>query len=86
MEYLKDVAQFAYLPNRDASMAIQRVADHCSYVQKKCSHAYRTVADRQEHLPKPEPHFAGLQLSLDLSSAFDLVNWQLLDRSLAKIR
>ncbi|OLP85053.1 hypothetical protein AK812_SmicGene33995 [Symbiodinium microadriaticum] len=68
VEYLKDVAQFAYLPNRDASMAIQRVADHCSYVQKKCSHAYRTVADRQEHLPKPEPHFAGLQLSLDLSS------------------
>ncbi|CAE7211158.1 unnamed protein product, partial [Symbiodinium sp. CCMP2456] len=46
-EYLQGITQFAYLPNRDAAMAIQRVAAHCRSVEQKCSHATRTVADRQ---------------------------------------
>ena len=48
----------------------------------KTSNVHRTVADRQECAPAAEPHFAGIQLSLDLSNAFDLVNWRLLDRAL----
>ncbi|OLP79245.1 hypothetical protein AK812_SmicGene40479 [Symbiodinium microadriaticum] len=58
------IAQFAYLPNRDASMAIQRAS--------------------QENLPQAEPNFVGIQLSLDMSSAFDLVDWRLLARSLSE--
>ncbi|CAE7020812.1 Pol [Symbiodinium sp. CCMP2456] len=83
-EYLRGITQFAYLPHRDAAMAIQRVAAHCRYVEQKCSHATRTVADRQECLPAPAPSFVGIQLSLDLSSAFDLVRWPLLDRAMAE--
>ncbi|CAE7242509.1 Pol, partial [Symbiodinium sp. CCMP2456] len=83
-EYLRGITQFAYLPNRDAAMAIQRVAAHCRYVEQKCPHATRTVADRQECLPASAPSFVGIQLSLDLSSAFDLVRWQLLDRAMAE--
>ena len=63
-QYLQGIAQFAYLPNRDASMAIQRAS--------------------QENLPQAEPNFVGIQLSLDMSSAFDLVDWRLLARSLSE--
>ena len=63
-------------------MAIHRVSQHCKYVQMKCSHVIRTVADRQECRPASAPHFAGVQLSLDLSNAFDLLNWRLIDRAL----
>ena len=81
-EYLKDTSQFAYMPGREAAFAINRVSQHCTFVQMKTSHVHRTVADRQECAPAAEPHFAGIQLSLDLSNAFDLVNWRLLDRAL----
>ncbi|CAE7308635.1 unnamed protein product, partial [Symbiodinium microadriaticum] len=37
---------------------------------------------RQECRPASAPHFAGVQLSLDLSNAFDLLNWRLIDRAL----
>ena len=80
--YLKDTTQFAYMQGREAAFAIYRVSQHCKYVQLKTSNVHRTVADRQECVPAAEPHFAGLQLSLDLSNAFDLVNWRLLDRAL----
>ena len=63
-------------------MAIHRVSQHCKYVQMKCSHVIRTVADRQECRAESAPHFAGVQLSLDLSNAFDLLNWRLIDRAL----
>ena len=81
-EYLKDTSQFAYMPGREAAFAINRVSQHCTFVQMKTSNVHRTVADRQECAPAAEPHFAGIQLSLDLSNAFDLVNWRLLDRAL----
>ena len=81
-EYLKDTSQFAYMPGREAAFAISRVAQHCAFVQMKTSNIHRTVADRQECAPAAEPHFAGIQLSLDLSNAFDLVDWRLLDRAL----
>ena len=81
-EYLQDTSQFAYMPGREAAFAIYRVSQHCNLVQLKTSNVHRTVADRQECVPAAEPHFAGIQLSLDLSNAFDLVNWRLLDRAL----
>ena len=81
-EFLKDGAQFAYLPGRNAAQAIHRVAMHCRYVQQKCSYSTPTVVDRHAQMPKQNPHFAGIQLSLDLSSAFDLLDWRLLDRAL----
>ena len=80
--YLREASQYAYLEGREAAMAIHRVSQHCKYVQMKCSHVIRTVADRQECRPESAPHFAGVQLSLDLSNAFDLLNWRLIDRAL----
>ena len=80
--YLREATQYAYLGGREAAMAIHRVSQHCKYVQMKCSHVIRTVADRQECRPASAPHFAGVQLSLDLSNAFDLLNWRLIDRAL----
>ena len=80
--YLQETSQYAYLGGREAAMAIHRVSQHCKYVQMKCSHVIRTVADRQECRPESAPHFAGVQLSLDLSNAFDLLNWRLIDRAL----
>ena len=80
--YLQETSQYAYLGGREAAMAIHRVSQHCKYVQMKCSHVIRTVADRQECRPASAPHFAGVQLSLDLSNAFDLLNWRLIDRAL----
>ena len=80
--YLREASQYAYLGGREAAMAIHRVSQHCKYVQMKCSHVIRTVADRQECRPASAPHFAGVQLSLDLSNAFDLLNWRLIDRAL----
>ena len=38
--------------------------------------------DAFQMLPKRKPAYAGAQLSLDLSSAFDLLAWSLLQRSL----
>ena len=63
-------------------MRPQWVSQHCKYVEMKCSHVIRTVADRQECRPAYAPHFAGVQLSLDLSNAFDLLDWRLIDRAL----
>eukprot|EP00439_Symbiodinium_sp_Y106_P056973 s2801_g8.t1 len=80
--FLMDGAQFAYLPGRNAAQAIHRVAMHCRHVQQKCSYSTPTVVDRHAQMPKQNPHFAGIQLSLDLSSAFDLLDWRLLDRAL----
>ena len=76
-------AQFAYLPGRNAAQAIHRVAGHCQFVQQQCSYATPTVVDRHAQQPKRNPHFAGVQLSLDLSSAFDLLDWRLLDKAFA---
>ena len=71
-----------YLPGRNAAQAIHRVAGHCQFVQQQCSYATPTVVDRHAQQPKRNPHFAGVQLSLDLSSAFDLLDWRLLDKAL----
>ena len=79
-------AQFAYLPGRNAAQAIHRVAGHCHFVQQQCSYATPTVVDRHAQLPRRNPHFAGIQLSLDLSSAFDLLDWRLLDKALQSAR
>ena len=80
--FLQNGAQFAYLPGRNAAQAIHRVAGHCQFVQQQCSYATPTVVDRHAQQPKRNPHFAGVQLSLDLSSAFDLLDWRLLDKAL----
>ncbi|CAE6947708.1 unnamed protein product [Symbiodinium sp. CCMP2592] len=80
--FLADQAQFAYLSGRNAAQAIHRVATHCQLVQSRCSFSTPTVVDRHAQQPKPCPHFAGVQLSLDLSSAFDLMDWRLLDKAL----
>ena len=80
--FLQHGAQFAYLPGRNAAQAIHRVAGHCQFVQQQCSYATPTVVDRHAQQPKRNPHFAGVQLSLDLSSAFDLLDWRLLDKAL----
>ncbi|CAE7250056.1 unnamed protein product, partial [Symbiodinium sp. CCMP2592] len=57
-------------------------SDSGAMVQRKCSFATPTVVDRHAQLPQQLAHFAGIQLSLDLSSAFDLLDWRLLDRAL----
>ena len=76
-------AQFAYLPGRNAAQAIHRVAGHCHFVQQQCSYATPTVVDRHSQQPKRNPHFAGMQLSLDLSQCLRPAGLEALGQSIA---
>ena len=82
--YLHSIPQFAYLAHRSTSHAILRAQSHCRRVQQECSAPARKVMDAYENKPKPQSHYGGLQVSLDLTSAFDILSWELLSRSMAE--
>ncbi|CAE7660156.1 MCAT [Symbiodinium sp. CCMP2592] len=67
--------QTAYLPGRSTTTALKTVFAHCDAVRKKCSQTRQSLHDKHEG--KTAPSFSGgLQVSLDLTAAFDLVGWQ----------
>ena len=80
--YLHSIPQFAYLAKRSTSHAILRVQSHCRQVQDLCSTPARKIMDAFEAKPKHCCNQGGLQLSLDLTSAFDVLSWQLISLSM----
>ena len=55
--------------------AAARVQAHCQHIIHLCSPDRWTVREARAGLPKPLQNSGGLQLSLDLSSAFDVLEW-----------
>ncbi|CAE7266424.1 pol [Symbiodinium sp. CCMP2592] len=75
LEYLKDLPQFAYVPGRGTLDSVLRVQAHCQAVIDSCMSADWTTREARAGIPKPPATAGGLQLSLDLSSAFDHMEW-----------
>ncbi|CAE7772472.1 pol [Symbiodinium sp. CCMP2592] len=75
LEYLKDLPQFAYVPGRGTLDSVLRVQAHCQAVIDSCMSADWTTREARAGIPKPQATAGGLQLSLDLSSAFDHMEW-----------
>eukprot|EP00438_Fugacium_kawagutii_P022872 Skav226468 [mRNA] locus=scaffold1781:166697:172057:+ [translate_table: standard] len=65
--------QFAFLPRRGTPEAIAKARDHCASVRHRFTHSHRDIQWRAAGLPPPRFH-GGVQVSLDLSRAFDTVS------------
>ena len=74
-KYLEDIPQWAYIPGRSTLDAAARVQAHCQHIIRLCSPDRWTVREARAGLSRPKPNAGGLQLSLDLSSAFDVLEW-----------
>ncbi|CAE7805071.1 unnamed protein product, partial [Symbiodinium sp. CCMP2592] len=66
--------QTAYVPHRNTFTALKRVYAHCSYVRDMASRHRLTPHQQQAGLTTISSS-GGLQICMDLSSAFDLVSW-----------
>ena len=73
--YLRDLPQWAYTPGRGTLDAALRVQAHCQQVMQECQPNRWTVREARAGLPRPLHQVGGLQLSLDLSAAFDTLEW-----------
>ena len=74
-KYLEDIPQWAYIPGRSTLDAAARVQAHCQHIIRLCSPDRWTVREARAGLSRPKSHAGGVQLSLDLSSAFDVLEW-----------
>ena len=74
-KYLEDIPQWAYIPGRSTLDAAARAQAHCQHIIRLCSPDRWTVREARAGLSRPKPNAGGLQLSLDLSSAFDVLEW-----------
>ncbi|CAE7254236.1 unnamed protein product, partial [Symbiodinium sp. CCMP2592] len=78
---VRQYPQCAYLPGRSTHTALRKVFQHCHCVREECSKARRTIHD-QHAGAAPVGCAGGLQISVDLSAAFDVVHWDHLKESL----
>ena len=81
--YLQDLPQWAYVPCRGTLDAAIRVQAHCQQVQAACHSDGWTVREARAGLARPKQQAGGLQVSLDLSAAFDSLEWQHIATALA---
>ncbi|CAE7591328.1 unnamed protein product [Symbiodinium natans] len=79
--YLRDIPQFAYLSHRDAIGAQYRALRHCRLAREHTQLQVTNVHHRREH-GQTRKFAAALQISIDLTQAFDCAPWQLLRESL----
>ena len=78
--------QTAYVPGRSTATALKVVFSHCHGVRTACAQARVNIHQKHEGQAtqhKPQQLRGGLQVSLDLTAAFDLVNWRHLRMALA---
>ena len=78
--------QTAYVPGRSTATALKVVFSHCHGVRTTCAQARLNIHQKYEGLAmhhQPQQLRGGLQVSLDLTAAFDLVNWGHLRQALA---
>ena len=79
LQFLKDIHQYAYIPHRDVLGCLVRTMDHCRHARRLL---YNLRSLRQGG-PK-RPYVAALQVSIDLSQAFDSAPWDLLREALRR--
>ena len=83
LSYLSNVPQFAYISGRDILGSLERAVRHCKQVRSRMkAGSYNLWSRRFGHARKD--FTVGLQVSLDLSQAFDTVPWCLLDEALIR--
>ncbi|CAE7338149.1 Pol [Symbiodinium sp. CCMP2592] len=73
--------QTAYVPHRSTHTALKRVYSHCSYVRQQAA-LHRLTPHQQQAGANKVSSSGGLQISMDLSSAFDLVSWTSIKQAL----
>ncbi|CAE7432271.1 unnamed protein product [Symbiodinium sp. CCMP2592] len=75
VEMVRKWPQTAYLPGRSTTTALKTVFAHCDAVRTQCARTRRSLHDKYDGITAPA-FTGGLQVSLDLTAAFDLVGWQ----------
>ncbi|CAE7725838.1 unnamed protein product, partial [Symbiodinium sp. KB8] len=78
--------QTAYVPGRSTTTALKVVMSHCADVRTACAGTRLNIHQKHEgqhHAKESGSFHGGLQVSLDLTAAFDLVNWGHLREALA---
>ena len=73
--------QCAYLPGRSTSTALKQVFRHCFAVRRECERTRVNIHQRHQG-QRTAQCIGGLQISLDLSAAFDVVQWSHLKTAL----
>ncbi|CAE7257373.1 unnamed protein product [Symbiodinium sp. CCMP2592] len=73
--------QCAYVPNRSTTTALKRVFKHCATVRAACNQN-RLNLHQLKAGAQPIRNYGGLQISMDLSAAFDLVSWTTIKEAL----
>eukprot|EP00438_Fugacium_kawagutii_P008108 Skav222129 [mRNA] locus=scaffold1181:747034:753600:- [translate_table: standard] len=76
--------QYAFIPQRGTAEALLRVQQHCSEVRDLLAISHRHVKDRAQG-KVPSKMFGGVQVSLDMTRAFDCLNREYLFTRLATI-
>ena len=66
--------QTAYLPGRSTTTALKTVFAHCDHVRSGCARTRLTIHEKHDGQSHSD-FYGGLQVSLDLTAAFDLVGW-----------
>ena len=85
-DIVKRWPQTAYVPGRSTATALKVVLSHCALIRSRCATARANLHQKHEGLTTAAqrmPLRGGLQVSLDLTAAFDLVNWSHLREALA---
>ena len=78
---LQQMPVFAYVPSRGTDDAIARVSDHCRRVRNSHQQQVSNVHTHRARRPKSGA-YGGLQLAIDLTTAFDTVPRDELGRAL----
>ena len=86
MSYLRNKPQHAYLAHRSTYSAIIQVADHCRRARTLLRAHTHNLHQRREGTTKRGDFCACLQISVDLSQAFDTAPWELIHESLKRTR
>ena len=92
-ELLESYPQFAYLRHRSTADAIKRVSEHCDKIRRSVATDRRTVYSKKAG-KKRQQYVGGVQLALDMSTAFDrlpresmqaALEWAQVDASLTSL-
>ena len=74
MDLIRRYPQCAYLQGRSTSTALRQVYAHCYHVRDACAKARLNIHQQHQGQTKTVGS-GGLQLSLDLTAAFDNIQW-----------
>ena len=83
LSYLRNVPQFAYISGRDILGSLERAVRHCKQVRTRMKAGSYNLWSRRSGQARQD-FTVGLQVSLDLSQAFDTVPWCLLEEALIR--